>query len=433
MSVLLNRYIAFMLRHRWPVLTFSAAVAVALTAGLPFIIVSNDWRDSFDKNNPQLVAFEKLEKTYSVTHSALIALAPKDGSVFTREILGAIEELTEAAWKVPWSNRVDSLATYNHSQAEGNDLIVERLVDNAESLSDEDLARIKRIALSEPSVAGRLVSRDGRIAGLAISFTLPENSNTAVRRITDYVRDLLDKARADHPDIAYYLTGDVFVSRVMTEAVEDDMRILAPAAFLVIVATAAILLRSLLGMLAIVVVLISVIGSTMGVVGWTGLVLNAANSSVPIIVMSIAIADSVHIIEMVMSGMRKGLERDTAIVESLARKLLAGVPDVGYDGHRFSQPERLGLTAFSGSRKSRGVRHGGRLLVFHDASAGATVGPAVARAYRTPGAFRFLRSLGRLRYRALPAPALGHGRRGGRRGDRRAPRGADGQLVTVPG
>ena len=113
------------------------------------------------------------------------------------------------------------------------------------------------------------------------------------------------------------MTGDVFVNHVMTEAVDDDMQILAPAAFLVIVCVAALLLRSLFGTLSLVVVLISVIGSTMGVIGWAGLVLNAVNSGVPIIIMTMAIADSVHIIEKIMSGMRQGLDRNAAIVESL--------------------------------------------------------------------------------------------------------------------
>ncbi len=194
---------------------------------------------------------------------------------------------------------------------------VERLVDDAGSLSDDDLARIKRIALGEPSIAGRLVSHDGRVAGVAISFALPEHSDAAEIRFLNYLRGLLDEARAVHPDIAYHVTGNVFVSRVLTEAAQDDMGILAPAAFLVIVSVAAILLRSLLATLAIVVVLISVIGSTMGVIGWTGLVLNAANSGVPMIVMTMAIADSVHVVETIMSGMRQGLDKDAAVVESL--------------------------------------------------------------------------------------------------------------------
>ena len=317
-SASLDRYTAFILRYRWLVIASTVAVMLLLTAGLQFITASNDWRDNFEENDPQLVAYDKLEDTYSATNAALIAVAPKGGSVFTREALGAVEALTEAAWRVPWSTRVDSLTNYYHSEAVDDDLIVEQLVDDAGSLSDDDLARIKEIALHEPSLVGRLVSHDGRVAGLVISFALPdENSNAAVNEITDYVRNLLNGARADHPDIAYHLTGNVLINHVLTEAVDDDMRILAPAAFLVIVSVAAVLLRSLLGTLSLVVVLFCVIGSTMGVIGWTGLVLNTANSSVPIIIMTVAIAHSVHVVEKIMSGMRQGLDRDTAIVESL--------------------------------------------------------------------------------------------------------------------
>ncbi len=316
-SLSLDRYAAFMLRHRWPVLASAVAAVVVLTAGTHFITVSNDWRDNIDENSPQLVAFDALENTYTATHAAVIAVAPKRGSVFTREALGAVEELTEAAWRVPWSARVDSLTNYNHSEAAGDDLKVERLVDGAGSLGDDDLARIKRIALNEVSVAGRLVSRDGRVAGLVISFALPDHSDAAMIEVSDYLRGLLDEARADHPDIAYHLTGDVLLNRVMTEALDGDMRILAPAAFLAIVSVAAVLLRSLPGTLALVAVLGFVIGSTMGMIGWSGAVLNAANSSVPIIIMTLAIAHSVHIISTITSGMGQGLDRDTAVVESL--------------------------------------------------------------------------------------------------------------------
>ena len=57
------------------------------------------------EDNPQLAAFDALENTYSVSNKALIAVAPQEGSVFTREALGAIEELTETAWRAPYSNR----------------------------------------------------------------------------------------------------------------------------------------------------------------------------------------------------------------------------------------------------------------------------------------------------------------------------------------
>ena len=187
---------------------------------------------------------------------------------------------------------VDSLSNYSHSEASGDDLIVEPLVDNAQSLSDADVARIETIALNAIEIAGRLVSHDGRVGGLVINFVLPENPDTAVVEITDYLDAQLEKARARHPDVAFYLTGDVIMNRAFADATQDDLKTLVPVVFVIITAAAAFLLRSVWGTLAIVVVLVFVVNTTMGFAGWLGTVFNPANSGVPLIVMAVAVAHS---------------------------------------------------------------------------------------------------------------------------------------------
>ncbi len=313
----LERYTIAILRYRWLVVALATLVMLALTAGARFITVTNDYRIMFGEDNPQLLAFNALENTYSVSKAVLIAVTPQDGSVFTREALGAVEELTEAAWHAPYSSRVNSLTNYTHSEALDDDLVVAPLVDDASSLSDADVVRIERIALNAVEIAGRLVAHDGRTAGVAINFILPENADQAVIEITDYLNSVLSQARTSHPDIDYYLTGDVVMDRTFADVTKNDMETLTPIVFLIIVGATIILLRSILCTLAIVVMLVFVINTTMGFAGWNGVVFSPTNAGVPIIVMVIAIADSIHIVTSVLLGMRRGLDRNAAIVESI--------------------------------------------------------------------------------------------------------------------
>ena len=312
----IDRFVATVLHRRWLIAAFATLLMLALTGGAQFVSVTNDYRSMFAEDNPQLAAFDALENTYSASNVALIAVAPQ-GEVFTREALGAIEELTEAAWGVPWSTRVDSLTNYSHSEANEDDLVVEPLVEGAQSLSDADLGRIEEISLTAPDLAGRLVSHDGRVGGLVISFALPEKPDAAVVEITDYLGALLDDARMSHPDIAYYLTGDVVMNRAFAESTKADLETLGPIVFLVIVVAVAVLLRSVLGALALVVVLVFVINSTLGFAGWIGTEFNPANSGVPIIVMTVAVAHSIHIVTATLNGLGRGLGRSEAIAESL--------------------------------------------------------------------------------------------------------------------
>ncbi len=227
----LDRYTAIIVRFRWLVLVLATLLMLAMTAGAGFIGVTNDFRSLFDDDNPQLVAFDAFEDTYSATNTALIAVAPRKGTVFTRRTLGALQELTEAAWRAPHSTRVDSLTNYSHSEGREDELIVMPLVEDAQALNDADLARTGTVALNAADIAGRLVSRDGKVAGLVISFAMPDNPDAAVIEITDYLNGILEKARAGHPDIAYYLTGKVPLDRAFADATKDDLETLAPIVF----------------------------------------------------------------------------------------------------------------------------------------------------------------------------------------------------------
>ncbi len=313
----LDRYIDAVLRRRWLVVALAMLILLIAGAGGRFITVANDYRILFKKDNPYLLAFEALERTFSTSDNALIAVAPRGGSVFTKEALGALEELTEAAWKTPHSSRVDSLTNYNHSRAEGDDLIVEPLVDDASALTNADIARIKKTALGESEIVGRLVSRDGRVGGVAITFVLPKNKDAGVVEITDYLNAVLKKARAKYPDMSYYMTGTTVINRSFQDAPKDDLSTLFPLVFLVIVIFTIILLRSVLGALAIIVCLLFPIITTMEIAGWLGAVFSPTNSGVPIIIMVIAIADAVHIVSNTLLEMRRGLEKNAAIAESL--------------------------------------------------------------------------------------------------------------------
>ena len=313
----LERFIGIVLHRRWAVLVATTLLMLAVTGGARFIGITNDYRSLFDEDNPQLAALDALEETYSSSNTALVAVAPREGSVFTRETLAAIEELTDAAWQAPWATRVDSLTNFSHSEASEDDLVVEPLVEDAPSLDDDDLTRIEGIALGSIELAGRLVSHDGRVAGLAINFSLPEDTDAALAEISDYLRGLLDEARTGHPDLAYHLTGDVILHRTFADVTQGEMETLAPIVFLIIVVASALLLRSVLGTLALVITLVFVINTTMGFAGWIGTVFNPVNSGVPIIVMTVAVAHSVHIVAAVLAGMRRGLDRPDAVAGSL--------------------------------------------------------------------------------------------------------------------
>ncbi|HJP37031.1 MAG TPA: RND transporter, partial [Gammaproteobacteria bacterium] len=130
-------YAGWVIRNRLLIVVVCLAVVAALGYGGAKLRFDTSYRVFFSDDNPELLAFENIENTYVKDDSVVMVVAPRDGNVFTRDTLTAIEELTAAAWQVPYSNRVDSITNFQYTEAQEDDLIVRDMAKDSQTLSDE--------------------------------------------------------------------------------------------------------------------------------------------------------------------------------------------------------------------------------------------------------------------------------------------------------
>jgi predicted RND superfamily exporter protein len=313
----------WVVKHRWWIIAATVIVVLVASSGMRFLTVNNDTRVFFSEENPQLQALEALENTFSKDNSVLFAVAPKDGNVFTRETLAVIEGLTEASWQMPYSSRVGSVTNFQYTRAEEDDLIVEDLVQNAEDLSDEDLERIRKVALSEPLLVNNLLSASGHVTGVSVTILLPGESLKEVPEVTAFARKLADDIRRENPDIDVYLTGTVIMDNAFGEASQKDMTSLIPLMFLTLIIVTGLSLRSFLGTLATLLIILFSMFTGLGIAGWLGMFITAASVNAPVLILTLAVADSIHILVTMFHFMRQGKSKHEAIAESLRINLQA--------------------------------------------------------------------------------------------------------------
>ena len=110
-------YADWVIKYRWVAIITTLIVVAIAGSGARFIQFDNDYQIFFGEDNPQLLAFDKLQDVYTKNDNVLIVLKPKDGDVFTNETLAAVEELTEKAWLIPFALRVDGLSNFQHTYA----------------------------------------------------------------------------------------------------------------------------------------------------------------------------------------------------------------------------------------------------------------------------------------------------------------------------
>jgi len=307
----------WVVRYRWWIILSTLLVVGVAASGGRYLDFSSDYRVFFSKENPQLQAFDALQNTYTKNDNVLIALAPKDGKVFTRETLAAVEELTKESWQIPYSIRVESISNFQHSWALEDDLVVEDLVKNARQLQDPDLERIKNIALAEPLLLNRLISPTAHTTGINVTINLPGKSINEVPEVAAFVRKMAEQFKSKHANIDVYLTGVAMMNNQFVEAGQQDMMTLVPFMFLLIAILMWISLRSLAGTLATLLLVGFASATAMGIGGWWGVLLTPVSANAPVYILTMAVADSIHILITLFHEMRHGKSRNEAIAESL--------------------------------------------------------------------------------------------------------------------
>ncbi|ELC9714733.1 MMPL family transporter [Vibrio vulnificus] len=310
--------LAFSTRFSFWTLIISLMAIVATAMGAKNLYFRGDYNIFFDGSNAQLQAFDEIQTTFAKTDNIALVLAPKSGDVFDQRTLTQIQEMTEQAWQVPYSSRVDSLANYQHTEAVDDDLLVEDLLYQSYPLTAERITKVRAVAMSEPLLVNALVSEKGDVAVINITMQMPGVDETAeVNEVVAYVEQMLSHYRAEYPEVTIYKAGIIAMNHSFAMAAQNDSATLVPTMLLVILVFLTLMLRSFLSVLATLVVIIGAIVATLGIVGWAGMFLHVASVNVPTLIMTLAVADCVHVIASMRHFMRQGMPKSQAIHRSV--------------------------------------------------------------------------------------------------------------------
>ncbi|MCG8325715.1 MAG: MMPL family transporter [Thiotrichales bacterium] len=307
----------WVLRNRIPIIIAALILVVLACGGLKNLTFTTNYRVFFSEDNPELIAFDALENTYTKSDNVLFVIAPHNGLVFTRDVLKAVEELTEEAWQTPYSSRVDSLSSYQHTEANGDDLVVRDLYEDAESLSNDEIEEIRRIALSEPLLVRSVVSDTGHVTGVNVTIQLPRvNEAEETPQVVDFVRELAADIESRYP-IKIYLTGMIMMNNAFSESSQLDFKNLVPISFGLMLVLLALLVGGISGTLTTLLVIAFSILCGMGLGGYLGMPITPPSASSPTIILTVAIANCVHILVSAKHAMQTGKNKHAALSESL--------------------------------------------------------------------------------------------------------------------
>ncbi|MDB1123688.1 efflux RND transporter permease subunit [Vibrio algarum] len=313
-----SQWLKYSVNSPWLTLITCLVLILFASIGAKNLTFRGDYNIFFDKTNPQLMVFEDIQARFAKTDSLAVVISPDDGNVFTAKTLKLIRDFTDDAWQTPYSSRVDSLANYQHTEAIEDDLLVQDLVHDEFAFSPKEINKVKHIALSEPATLSSIVSTIGDVAVINITVQLPEIDKTAeVVEVHDFVTEIIKTYQNQYPGVTFYKAGVVELNHALMAAAQQDMMTLVPLMLLVVLVFLTLMLQSFFTVLATLLVIITSVLATLGLSGWFGMYMNIATVNIPTLVLTLAVADCVHIVATMRHHMLEGKEKSQAIIMSL--------------------------------------------------------------------------------------------------------------------
>ena len=302
-------------------------LVLVCAAGVSQLKFNVDYRVFFAKDNPQLAAFNHIQDNFSASEKLLLVYTPSSGDVFTPLALQAVQAATRELWKTPYSTRVDSISNFQRTSAQGDELLVDDLIPDDLELNQHNLAAIKTYTLNEPILVNRLISADSDVTGLLVTINKPGNSPREAAAIVAHGHQVEALIKQIDPGARVDLTGMIMMSNTFSESARTDMATLLPLMLLIVVLGLRFFLQSWKACMGIVLVIVFSALGGMGAGGWMGIQLSSPSAVAPMIILTIAVAHSVHIantflrLQLISSGSNNA---DTAIADNLKPMMIAG-------------------------------------------------------------------------------------------------------------
>ena len=313
-----ERFAKWVVATRWPVIVASLILVLLAGGGGAFLQFSTNYRVFFSQDNPELLAYEALENTYGKSENILFMVVPEAGDATSERALAALDWLTERAWLTPYSRRVDSIANFQHTTADGDELSVRDLVDPAILGNAGERTRIRATALGDPRLKGGLIARDGRVSAVSVTVEMPEENQAArVPEVAEFARKLAAETEERFPGIDVRTVGTVMINHTFSQASIDSQKVFLPASLAIMALVLILLTRGFAGVAATGLVIVFSVVASMGLGGWAGLPFTPPTAPAPTIVLMIVVANCVHLLVTLQRRLRAGDSKRAAVVEAV--------------------------------------------------------------------------------------------------------------------
>lgn len=308
----MENYINLIIKRRLAFACLSFLLIGVALIGAPNVGFNSAYKEVVDPENEYRVSLEKMENEYYSSDYIVVYLTHDRFELDSNEGIKIIEGATEQARKIPYSYRINSVTNFQHITALDNSISVEDLYSKDEEINSNK--NITNIIRTDDFIAHRLTDEKGRISLIYISVNIPEGKHTAtVLELSEYLKEFKNNLETESPGLNIKFGGSVIVETEMIDSAIQNGVQLAPIVLFLGMLFQTILFRSIKPYVASMSVINGSCMMVLGIVGWLGIELTIISTLSFLLILVIAIANTVHITSNYLTFLNQGHDKEESL------------------------------------------------------------------------------------------------------------------------
>ena len=295
-------------------------------AGLSGLRLNASYNAYFDEQDPILGTHRALQADFSISDGLVFVLDFGQPIALSDSAIAVLERVNTELKQLDYVANVTSVLDLRASEDEGfDDMDAEilGLEDNFASTQQAPTISAETVR-ADPRGYGLLLSKDETALAVELSVSLPQNIPAPrLLNTTAEIRESVQRAIAESPlMVNVHYSGPLALNEAYISVIRHDLKLFLPA----LVLSLGLMLTLIFGSIKIsaaasLVAALSVV-SAFGVGGWLGFELAAIDAFAPVIIASIALAGTVHILNGYSQSLDAGAGREQALMATLTENAL---------------------------------------------------------------------------------------------------------------
>ena len=309
------------LDHPIRTIFISIIATIIMGSGLLFFVIDDDMMRILPKNLESRKSWEALQDEFGSTETIFIAIGNPTKSAFYPEALSVLWDISDQLEGTSHVEEVTSISTFTRMDNDDGFMVIDDL-QPYQNLSEQEVQDLNDYLNRNPNVKKRLVSEDDQFLVANIKPYESTGLDSFRDEVVGIVQPLVD-------GFEVHYGGQAYITGTMPGMIRGDVQSLMKFGLLIMML---ILLANLRSIPAVGMVLMVIIFSLVAMVGFMGWVyrlsgsdrflFTLAHTSMPIILLTIANSDGVHVVTKFFREFRAKKEVHSALISTMDSLLI---------------------------------------------------------------------------------------------------------------